>query len=95
MGYWHDTGHAQIKHHLGLLDHRKHLEKMAPHLFGFHLHDVSDSGLDHQVPGTGNIDFKMVSEFVLPDHILVLELSPKLTAEEVLRSRDYIAQIFD
>ena len=95
VGYWHDTGHAQIKHHLGLLDHRKHLEKMTPYLFGFHLHDVSESGRDHQVPGTGTIDFKMVSEFVLPEHILVLELSPKLTAEEVLRSRDYIAQIFD
>lgn len=95
VGYWHDTGHAQIKHHLGLLDHRAHLEKMAPRLFGFHLHDVSECGLDHQVPGTGTVDFNMVSEFICPEHTLVLELSPKLTVDEVLMSRDYIVQKID
>jgi len=88
--YWHDTGHAQIKHQLGLLDHRAHLEKMAPRLGGFHLHDVSESGRDHQVPGTGTIDFKMISEFVRPEHTLVLELSPSLTVEQIVASRDYI-----
>jgi len=91
--YWHDTGHAQIKHQLGLLDHREHLEKMAPRLGGFHLHDVSEAGRDHQVPGTGTIDFKMIAEFVRPEHTLVLELSPGLTVEEVLASRDYIAGV--
>lgn len=90
--YWHDTGHAQIKHQMGLIDHREHLEKMAPRLGGFHLHDVSESGRDHQVPGTGTIDFKMISEFVRPEHTLVLELSPRLTVEQVLESRDYIVK---
>jgi len=89
--YWHDVGHAQIKHQLGLLDHRAHLEKMAPRLAGFHLHDVTEAGRDHQVPGTGTIDFKMISEFVRPEHTLVLELSPGLKVEEVVASRDYIA----
>ena len=65
---------------------------MAPRLFGFHLHDVSECGLDHQVPGTGTVDFDMVSEFIRPEHTLVLELSPKLTVDEVLMSRDYIVQ---
>lgn len=87
--YWHDTGHAQIKHQLGLIDHREHLEKMSPRLGGFHLHDVSAAGRDHQVPGTGTIDFNMIAEFVRPEHTLVLELSPKLTTEEVIASRDY------
>lgn len=93
FGYWHDAGHAQIKHQQGLLDHRTHLEAMADRLVGFHLHDVSESGRDHQVPGTGTIDFKMVSEFVRPKHTLVLELSPKLTTEQVLQSRAYIGEV--
>lgn len=90
--YWHDTGHAQIKHQMGLIDHRAHLEKMSPRLGGFHLHDVSESGRDHQVPGSGTIDFDMIAEFVRPEHTLVLELSPKLTTEQVLASRDYIGE---
>jgi len=90
-GYWHDAGHAQLKHLSGLLEHREHLESMADRLIGFHLHDVSLEGRDHQVPGTGVIDFDMVAEFVRPEHTLVLELSPRLTVDEVLRSRDFIA----
>jgi sugar phosphate isomerase/epimerase len=93
VGYWHDAGHAQIKHQLGLLDHREHLEMMADRLTGFHLHDVSQSGRDHQVPGTGTIDFKMIAEFVRPEHTLVLELSPRLTTEQVLASRAYIGEV--
>jgi sugar phosphate isomerase/epimerase len=93
VGYWHDTGHAQIKHQLGLLDHREHLTAMADRLTGFHLHDVSMSGRDHQVPGTGTIDFRMIAEFVRPEHTLVLELSPRLTVEQVLASREYIGGV--
>lgn len=93
VGYWHDTGHAQIKHQFGLLDHREHLRLMADRLLGFHLHDVSEGGRDHQVPGTGTIDFGMIAEFVQPQHTLVLELSPRLSVEQVLASRDYIANI--
>ena len=40
VGYWHDCGHAQIKENLGFIDHRMHLESMAPRLLGFHVHDV-------------------------------------------------------
>ncbi|MGB0289573.1 MAG: sugar phosphate isomerase/epimerase, partial [Opitutales bacterium] len=92
FGYWHDTGHAQLKHRLGLLDHRSHLEAMAPRLVGFHLHDVSEGGRDHRVPGTGTIDFKMVAEFIRPEHTLVLELSPSLSRDQVRASRDYLLE---
>lgn len=93
VGYWHDAGHAQIKHQLGLLDHREHLTAMADRLSGFHLHDVTELGLDHQEPGTGTVDFQLIAEFVRPHHVLVLELSPHLTTHEVLTARDYIAGI--
>ena len=87
-GYWHDTGHADIKQTMGLLDHRVHLTKNAPQLIGFHLHDVSASGQDHQPIGSGQIDFKMVSEFWRPGQELVLELSPRVKPEDVLRSKE-------
>lgn len=87
VGYWHDTGHADIKETMGLLNHRKHLEKMAPRLMGFHLHDVSAQGQDHQAIGSGHIDFKMVSSFWRPEHTLVLEFGPRVPAPEVLASK--------
>ena len=92
-GYWHDTGHAQIKHDMGLLDHRAHLEKNAPNLIGFHLHDVSADGHDHQPIGTGKIDFDMVSSFWRPEHTLVLEFSPRLNVEQVLASKHRVDEL--
>lgn len=86
-GYWHDTGHADLKQTMGLLDHRAHLEAMAPRLIGFHLHDVNAAGRDHQAVGDGNIDFAMVSRFWRPEHLLVLELSPRLPVEAVVSSK--------
>ena len=86
-GYWHDTGHANIKESLGLLNHRAHLEQNAPRLLGFHLHDVNDKGKDHQAIGAGCIDFNMVSSFWRPEHLLTLELSPRVTVDDVLESK--------
>ena len=92
-GYWHDTGHAQIKQDMGLLNHREHLEKNAPNAIGFHLHDVSAEGRDHQPIGTGKIDFEMVSSFWRPEHTLVLEFSPRLTTEQVLASKQRVEEL--
>ncbi len=89
-GYWHDTGHADIKRALGLLDHRAHLARNADKLLGFHLHDVSATGKDHQPIGAGRIDFNMVSEFWRPHHLLTLELSPRVSAEDVSVSKSRI-----
>ena len=86
-GYWHDTGHAHIKEQLALLNHREHLEKNAARLIGFHLHDVSAEGKDHQPVGSGQIDFEMVSTFWKPHHLLTLEFGPRITVEQVKDSK--------
>ena len=92
-GYWHDTGHADIKQSMGLLEHRAHLEKMAPRLIGFHLHDVNTEGRDHQALGDGRIDFGMVSSFWRPEHLLTIELSPRIDVDGVLRSKARIEEL--
>lgn len=86
-GYWHDTGHADIKEKMGLINHRLQLDLMKPRTIGFHLHDVSAQGQDHQPIGTGHIDFKMVSQYWRPEHVLVLELSPRVSVEGVKASK--------
>ncbi len=87
VGYWHDTGHADIKEGMGLLQHRAHLAALAPWTLGFHLHDVNAHGNDHQPIGAGHIDFRMVSEFWRPEHLLTLEFGPRLSPEEVTASK--------
>ena len=90
VGYWHDTGHADIKEGMGLLNHRQHLEKLAARTIGFHLHDVNAKGSDHQPIGGGHIDFKMVSSFWRPEHLLTLEFGPRVTVDEVRGSKERI-----
>ncbi len=92
-GYWHDTGHAKIKEDAGLLHHREHLQKLAARTIGFHLHDVDTTGKDHQPVGSGQIDFKMVSEFWRPEHLLTLELSPRVKVEGVISSKARIEEL--
>jgi sugar phosphate isomerase/epimerase len=89
-GYWHDTGHADIKQSMGVLDHRLHLAKNASRLLGFHLHDVTADGRDHQPIGAGRIDFKMISSFWRPEHLLTLELSPRVKIEDVVVSKQRV-----
>jgi sugar phosphate isomerase/epimerase len=89
-GYWHDTGHACIKESLGVLNHQQHLVKLAPHLIGFHLHDVDAEGHDHQPIGSGMVDFNMVSSFWRPEHVFVLEFSPRVSIDDVRQSKKRI-----
>jgi sugar phosphate isomerase/epimerase len=93
IGYWHDTGHARIKHEAGFLDHESHLAARASRLVGFHLHDVDEAGHDHRRPGTGSVDFAMIARYVRPHHTLVFEPHPSLTTEEILESREFLIDV--
>lgn len=92
--YWHDTGHAQIKEHLGFIQHAMHLESLAGELAGFHLHDVEFPGRDHRAPGRGTVDFAALRPFVKPEHIKVIELSPSLERAEVLAGYAHLRNLW-
>ncbi|HUD48587.1 MAG TPA: TIM barrel protein [Candidatus Baltobacteraceae bacterium] len=94
IGYWHDCGHAQIKQNLGFIDHRFHLQSLAPRLLGFHIHDVDYPGRDHRAPGTGTIDFAALKPMVKPEHIKVFEFSPSLSTEEATAGVAFIKQVW-
>lgn len=94
IAYWHDTGHAQIKENMGVLQHTHALETLAPRLAGFHVHDVIFPDHDHAVPGKGTIDFAALKPFLKPEHIKVFEFSPKLTAVEARAGVAHIKEIW-
>jgi sugar phosphate isomerase/epimerase len=83
VGYWHDFGHVQLKHNLGLLDHSEWLERISPHLIGGHVHDVEWPARDHRVPFSGTLDYAALLRFFPPSCPLVWELSPTREAGEI------------
>ena len=92
-GYWHDTGHAEIKERMGVITQRRLLEENAARLIGCHLHDVDEAGFDHQPVGKGHIDFKMVRQFWQPHHVLVIELNPRVSTADVVESKKRIEDL--
>ncbi|MDW8309573.1 MAG: sugar phosphate isomerase/epimerase, partial [Verrucomicrobiales bacterium] len=94
LGYWHDTGHAQIKENLGLIHHALHLESLADRLVGFHIHDTQFPARDHCAPGTGTVNFAALKPFVRPEHIKVFEFSPTVTREDALRGIAHVKAIW-
>ena len=86
VGYWHDFGHVQLKHNLGLLDHIEWLETISPHLIGGHVHDVEWPARDHRVPFGGTLEYASLLKFFPRGCPLVWELSPTREAAEIRRA---------
>jgi sugar phosphate isomerase/epimerase len=84
VGYWHDFGHVQLKHNLGLLDHEEWLGRMEPYLIGCHLHDVVWPRKDHRVPFQGSVDYASLLPMVNPAKPIVWELSLSRRKQHVL-----------
>jgi len=83
VGYWHDFGHAQIKHHLGFLDHRQWLQAAGPLVIGCHVHDTRWPFRDHSAPFSGEVDYAELVPLLPPGCQFVFELSPRTPAEEI------------
>ena len=94
VGYWHDTGHAQIKENLGFLNHATHFRTMSPRLVGMHIHDVLYPARDHSVPGTGTVKFETLKPWLKPGIVRVFELHPSLKPEEVTQGAAYVRKIW-
>jgi sugar phosphate isomerase/epimerase len=94
IGYWHDTGHAQIKENLGLIHHAMHLSGLADRLIGLHVHDVQFPARDHLEPGTGTVDFAALKPYIGPQHIKVLELSPAAPVEVIPQARARLQELW-
>ena len=86
VGYWHDFGHVQLKHNLGLLNHIEWLEKISPRLIGGHVHDVQWPARDHRVPFSGTLDYAALLKFFPADCPLIWELSPSRDAAEIRKA---------
>jgi sugar phosphate isomerase/epimerase len=91
--YWHDAGHAELKARMGFIEHETFLGTLRPRLAGFHLHDVSAENRDHQVPGSGVIDWQMLARQVKPTDLVVMEMSPRLRSSEIKAGQSFLVDL--
>lgn len=94
IGYWHDFGHVQLKHNIGLLDHVDWLKQISPHIIGGHIHDVEWPARDHRTPFTGTLDYKTLLPFFPPDCPIIWELSPTRKTEEIKQALQVWRHVF-
>jgi len=73
VGYWHDTGHAQVQEQLGITSHEQWLSRFQDRMIGIHLHDILDFS-DHQAPGRGNMNWEMIARYLVPGILKVCEI---------------------
>jgi len=86
--YWHDFGHAQIKHNLSLLSHEQWLDKMGAQVGGCHVHDVKWPFSDHQAPFTGEVKFEELVPKLPKECLFVFEMNPRVPKEQVLAAAE-------
>lgn len=94
LAYWHDIGHGQVRHELGLVHHSGLVKRMAPKIGGFHVHDVLPPLRDHAMPPGGLVDFSVFKPFAETDVPLVLEPSPGLAAADITRGLGFLRTLW-
>ena len=87
VGIWLDTGHAIMMEEMGLQQ-LPLSKKAADMIVGMHIHDAVDA-LDHYAPCTlpGDV-LAPYREYIVNSPIKVLELSGRLSAEEIITGTD-------
>ncbi len=94
LGYWHDTGHGQVRENLGLIGHQHWFRKLNPLLAGMHLHDVMPPADDHLMPPYGTMDFTWFRDYIPPAIPLVFEPIPDTPAERVRNALHFISKLW-
>jgi len=91
VGYWHDVGHAEVMHRLGLADKYRWLNEHAGRCLGSHVHDV-DGIRDHRPPGHGDADWAYVANGLPREALRVLEINQQTPEEQVAAAIGFLQE---
>ncbi|MGB6837206.1 MAG: sugar phosphate isomerase/epimerase [Dehalococcoidia bacterium] len=89
VGYWHDVGHAEVLHRLGLADARAWLPALRDRTLGVHLHDVDGIG-DHRAPGRGDVEWEHIARGLPADALRVFEIDQGQPDEAVAGAIEFL-----
>jgi sugar phosphate isomerase/epimerase len=85
LGYWHDVGRVHLRERQGLPHQSDWLEAYGSRMVGIHLQDAAEDETAMPV-GLGEVDFKMVVEYLPKDAERVVELHQRHGRAEILAS---------
>ncbi len=89
VGYWHDTSRVWQRGMAGLPGQGKWLEAFSSRMLGVHLQDATPEEADLP-PGLGQVDFRMVGEYVPAEVPHVVEVHSKHGRAEVLAAVQFL-----
>ncbi|MCA9830875.1 MAG: sugar phosphate isomerase/epimerase [Dehalococcoidia bacterium] len=92
VGYWHDTGHAEVLHRLGFVDRHAWLDRWSSRCVGAHLHDVIGIG-DHRAPGDGDVDWGYIVKGVGHLEAYTLEINQWQPDEKVRDAITFLEKV--
>jgi len=90
-GYWHDVGHAEVLHRLGLTDRSLWLNANGDRVIGSHLHDVSGI-VDHRAPGQGDVRWKDIAAALPPSALRTVEIDQRSPEPLLADGRRFLAE---
>jgi sugar phosphate isomerase/epimerase len=92
VGYWHDTGRIHQRGSKGLPNQGDWLDAFAGRMLGCHLQDATPDEAELP-PGLGEVDFRLVAEYVPREASHVVEVNPRHGRAEVLASVQFLVDL--
>jgi len=87
--YWHDTGTVQLREQVGLPGQGAWLDRYSDRMVGVHLQDAAGDEVE-MPPGLGEVDFKLVAEYVPSTAEKVVEINPRHGRSEILAAVQFL-----
>ena len=92
LAYWHDIGHGQVRENLKWINHRECAQRLLPHTFGLHIHDVLPPAQDHLPPPLGKLPFADFAFYGAAPILRVFEPAPGTPPAELVAGVNYLRQ---
>ncbi len=89
LSYWHDVGHIHMRENLGLPPQGQWLDAYGSRMVGIHLQDAAEEQTEMPV-GLGEVDFKLLKEYVPDGAERVVEIGPRHGRAEILTSVQFL-----
>ena len=92
LAYWHDVGRIHLRERMGLPAQGEWLQAFSARMVGIHLQDAGPEEAEMPI-GLGEVDFKLLAEYVPKHAERVIEIGSQHGRAEILTSVRYLVDL--